>query len=60
MALLRMNQERWFINAQNIIAFGSFEKGALHVIEIPFQIGASPNENGAELFSMIVHNHTGK
>ena len=42
------------------IVIGSFEKGALPLIEIPFQIGSLPNENGAELFSITVHLLPGK
>ena len=36
-----------------LIVIGSFEKGALPLIEITFPIG-TPNEDGAELYSMIV------
>ena len=32
----------------------SLKKGALAVIEIPFQFNSTPNENMVELFSMIV------
>ena len=33
---------------------GSFLNETLPLIEIPFQIGSPPNDDGAEIFSMIV------
>ena len=37
------------------MVIGSSEKVALTLIEITAQIASPPNENGAELYSMIVH-----
>ena len=41
------------------IVIGSFLNDVLLLIEIKFQIGSPPNENGAEIFSKTVHRVNG-
>ena len=55
MSLLENEPIEMFIIDWLAINIGSFENGALPLIEIPFQTDSPPNENGAELLSMIVH-----